>query len=407
MSAFKKLKLDMEAYHEPVLLHLIGVRIPANLQTYGHIRLDVADGDSNHLTVKPHNVYQCKPSKRTVGSEIVFSVDAVISFQGTHFILEIFQLSTLHQHKTITKLAVLLLDILYIMKQSDQEVVQYGTGQVKLDIKKGEESVGILQQVVLSQSLLGSLGQARAAVELLARIGFPLGLPHQTLPAIFNLIQSVVAELKHFDKLQPAIKAILTHMKTALDVVLDYNISSCQKLSFKFENLLQEYNFALQLDIAYFQNKLLLDEISKKAAQNQIKAALKKLHYVEIIAGDQCLADTRVSMLADIKHWAQENKAPVLWLYGPAGTGKSTIAATVASQLKRAERLAAFYTCKRNHEALGNSLQLWKNICYRLAIVHEPFGLRVAEVIMSDPHFGSGGENISDLFDTLFKQPLR
>lgn len=45
----------------------------------------------------------------------------------------------------------------------------------------------------------------------------------------------------------------------------------------------------------------------------------------------RCLANTRVGLLDRIKGWADDgNSKPIFWLNGMAGTGKSTIARTVA-----------------------------------------------------------------------------
>ncbi|TFK63538.1 hypothetical protein BDN72DRAFT_803160, partial [Pluteus cervinus] len=438
----KKVRLDPETYREPVSLHLKYVKIPANTQTNGCLRLNVTDGDANQPGLKPCMIYKDEPPKVQDGSEIVLFIDKIIPIQGTHFILDIVQPSTFHQDRSITKAAVLLLDILYALKQSGQEVVSYVSGWVKLEIKK-EESIGkLLQQVAFSSCLKKPLDEARLAIEVLIRIGSPLHAALQKVQSVSELIRSVkytldeqklsyqgllslmqrmasllcafkkVQNLQDFDNLKPAIIQLLAHMEIVLKVVLDYNNTSSQKksihfiifskqaeefseLSFKFDNLLQEYNFALQLDIAHAQS-----------AQTQLKETLEKLNYTDIEPGEQCLENTRVTILADIKHWAQSSEQPVLWLCGPAGTGKSTIAASVVSQLKDDSQLAAYYTCKRDNNSLTNPFQLWKNICYRLAMVYPPLGLKVAEVIKADPHFGSGAESIPALFQTLFRRPL-
>ncbi|TFK59949.1 hypothetical protein BDN72DRAFT_739937, partial [Pluteus cervinus] len=122
---------------------------------------------------------------------------------------------------------------------------------------------------------------------------------------------------------------------------------------------------------------------------------------------NECLENTRVSTLADIQDWAQKDlKQQVLWLCGPAGTGKSTIAATASLKFEESKTLAAFYTCRRDHKSLSNPLQLWRNICYMLAGVHKPFGVQVAGVIKSDSYLNSGTQTIHALFQKLFKQPL-
>lgn len=52
----------------------------------------------------------------------------------------------------------------------------------------------------------------------------------------------------------------------------------------------------------------------------------------------ECLKDTQVSPLEQIRKWCEdENGKTILWLHGMAGTGKSTIARTIASALERKE----------------------------------------------------------------------
>ncbi|KAK6831768.1 hypothetical protein RU639_003000 [Aspergillus parasiticus] len=54
----------------------------------------------------------------------------------------------------------------------------------------------------------------------------------------------------------------------------------------------------------------------------------------------QCLPGTQTSVFKQIQSWVDNPKAPpIFWLHGMAGTGKSTIARTVASKLSRMERL--------------------------------------------------------------------
>ncbi|TFK69878.1 hypothetical protein BDN72DRAFT_943696, partial [Pluteus cervinus] len=356
-----------------------------------------------------------------------------------------------HFHPDISQVkhGVLWEDLLSFLKQSDQEMVTFTipTIQVNLVIKK-ESLQTLLQQIVLPGSLIDYLGKVQLAMNLLSGIGDPLSQLHPTAQLVIGLINSVITilekqkvcyeklshlfkrmasllsyfekmqNLKNFDNVQPIIKLMLVHMETTLEAVLehcntgsfkrfvDVALSSQQadkfsELSSEFDRLLEEYNTALHLDMATLQDQLLED-----AAQAKIQKALERLNCIEIVPGDQCLDNTRVSFLADIKDWASDKEQPIVWLYGSAGTGKSTIAATVAQQLETAGRLAAFYTCRRDQKSLSNPLQLWRNICFRLAKVHKPFGAHVAQAVESDPHFGSGADTIFTLFQKLLKQPL-
>ncbi|TFK62568.1 hypothetical protein BDN72DRAFT_931990, partial [Pluteus cervinus] len=369
--------------------------------------------------------------------------------QGTHLILEIVELHTFHSNVILVKSEVLLVDVLSTLKQSDQEDVMYliPNTSVKLEIKKGSLNT-LLQKAVLPNSLIECLGRAEAAIGLLTGLGGTLSQLHPTAQLVFGLIKSVasilqeqklcyeklsdlfekmgsllpyfqeIQKLESFANVQPIIQQILDHMKAALTMILNNTQSNSIKqffdfalwsqqatkfsdLSSKFDKLFSEFKIALQLDMAILQDKLL-----QLAHDHKVTKALEKLNYVEIVPGDQCLEHTKVSTLADIQDWAHSTVEPVFWLHGPAGTGKSTVAATVASQLERDGRLAAFYTCRRDQKTLGNPLQLLRNICYRLAMVHRPFGQQIATVIENDPHFGSGGDTISSLFQKLFIKPL-
>lgn len=57
-----------------------------------------------------------------------------------------------------------------------------------------------------------------------------------------------------------------------------------------------------------------------------------------------CHDKTRVKVLGAIKEWAQVQDGPrICWLYGPAGSGKSTITHTIVQQYDKQNKLTFSY----------------------------------------------------------------
>ncbi|KAF8228772.1 hypothetical protein L208DRAFT_224473 [Tricholoma matsutake] len=57
-----------------------------------------------------------------------------------------------------------------------------------------------------------------------------------------------------------------------------------------------------------------------------------------------CEPKTRTKVLEEIRSWADSTTTtPICWLSGPAGTGKTTVAHTIAEEYNKRERLAATF----------------------------------------------------------------
>ena len=68
-----------------------------------------------------------------------------------------------------------------------------------------------------------------------------------------------------------------------------------------------------------------------------------------------CLRGTRTAILDEIELWIRDfDKPPVYWLNGLAGTGKSTIAQTIAERTFADGRLGASFFCSRDFEDRRN-----------------------------------------------------
>lgn len=84
-------------------------------------------------------------------------------------------------------------------------------------------------------------------------------------------------------------------------------------------------------------------------------------------ADGRCLADTRKKIRRQISLWADDEGAEtVMWLSGPAGTGKSTISRTMAHSFGVSGRLVATYFFKRGDKERNDLLRLFPTIASQL-----------------------------------------
>jgi hypothetical protein len=81
-----------------------------------------------------------------------------------------------------------------------------------------------------------------------------------------------------------------------------------------------------------------------------------------------CLDGTRRQLLDDIQTWVHDPDGNrILWLFGGAGTGKSSVANSVAVFFYRLKRLGASFRFNRDIAGLNNPENLFGNLSYQLA----------------------------------------
>jgi hypothetical protein len=103
-------------------------------------------------------------------------------------------------------------------------------------------------------------------------------------------------------------------------------------------------------------------------------ALIKELGPVHAAVWDSnrrgCLADTRVGLLGDIRAWidAGQDSERIYWLNGLAGTGKSTIAASVCKDLVGRQQLCLSFFISRSAADRRNTLKVIHTIAYQLAV---------------------------------------
>ena len=96
-----------------------------------------------------------------------------------------------------------------------------------------------------------------------------------------------------------------------------------------------------------------------------------------------CLPDTRVDILCQIMEWSADPcQKTIFWLSGMAGTGKSTIARTIARNLTEQKRLAASFFFSRGQGDLSHTGKLFSTIARQFAATSRMLKHYICEAIV-------------------------
>ncbi|KJA22473.1 hypothetical protein HYPSUDRAFT_40843 [Hypholoma sublateritium FD-334 SS-4] len=100
-----------------------------------------------------------------------------------------------------------------------------------------------------------------------------------------------------------------------------------------------------------------------------------------------CHPDTRTKILADVRSWiADDNrKTRVLWIHGPAGSGKTAICQTLAEQCEEDEDLAAAFFFEGGSAGRDDARLLVTTIAYQIANNIEPARDHISNAVLKNP----------------------
>src|SRR5882762_666007 len=111
-----------------------------------------------------------------------------------------------------------------------------------------------------------------------------------------------------------------------------------------------------------------------------------------------CAENTRTEILHTVHAWFQAEspttegtlptdgnpEGPIFWLDGLVGTGKSTIAQTVADHYHTAKQLGASFFCSRDDADCSNVGLIFPTIASQLSTFNPAFGEHVSEAMRKD-----------------------
>ncbi|KAF6834847.1 vegetative incompatibility protein het-e-1, partial [Colletotrichum plurivorum] len=121
----------------------------------------------------------------------------------------------------------------------------------------------------------------------------------------------------------------------------------------------------------------------------------------------RCEKDTRIRIRQRIALWADDDSAePLFWLVGPAGTGKSTIARTVADTFAREQRLAAGYFFKRGEQGRNDTSRLFPTLAIQMVDTIPLFKSCLRKSLDGLDRDAVGKQGLEFQFDKLLSRPL-
>ncbi|KZO92964.1 hypothetical protein CALVIDRAFT_566892 [Calocera viscosa TUFC12733] len=122
-----------------------------------------------------------------------------------------------------------------------------------------------------------------------------------------------------------------------------------------------------------------------------------------------CLENTRERILDDIEKWAcntANDAAQVFVLMGPAGTGKSTIAHTIASRLAEKKQLVASFCFDSKEGQMRTSADLFRNVARELSKFDSGFKLALWNEVAGQERLCTT-KNIEEQFDKFIRIPAK
>jgi NACHT domain len=117
-----------------------------------------------------------------------------------------------------------------------------------------------------------------------------------------------------------------------------------------------------------------------------------------------CLIGTREGVLADISDWLEHPGGGVFWLTGVAGSGKTTIALTLARMLAEKDRLGASVFCSRDQSDRSNLEIILPTIAYQLGLFDA--SLRLELITLLTQNVDVGHLNLQGQLRELVVRPL-
>ena len=152
------------------------------------------------------------------------------------------------------------------------------------------------------------------------------------------------------------------------------------------------------------------EQLASFAAQEQCLSKLPNIPQAAFNSFDKqhdpmCFPGTRTDLLKEIMVWADGlDERCIFWLNGLAGTGKSTIARTIAQKYHERHRLGASFFFSRGSGDISHAGKFFASIAKQLASISPSLRQYICEAILE--HSDISSRSLRDQWHQLILHPL-
>jgi len=176
-----------------------------------------------------------------------------------------------------------------------------------------------------------------------------------------------------------------------------------------------EFSNSFNMLLDAFQKGMVVETIlvslrtQKDVEQLRISTSLTNLAVVKMDASqhDPCLPGTRSDIIKFVTDWvlnSSDDQKNVLWVWGVAGAGKSTLSTTLVASLIGLHRLGASIFFSRNNAEQPKPATVIQTIVHQLAQFDARIGSAIARAIESKPQ--AVGADLETQLEVLLIKPL-
>ncbi|KAF7796245.1 hypothetical protein EIP86_007419 [Pleurotus ostreatoroseus] len=233
----------------------------------------------------------------------------------------------------------------------------------------------------------------------------------------FLVVQDYMPQLQERKRTRSAVEAMLAQIKKASDYICQQTTTGYMGNLFgaEYKKKLEELGIEFSRAKETFDRSLLVD-VSQTVHDLEEEGQFRFIHeMLDVCEGAQfktgegytCLEGTRTELRLRIMNWVGDSTdgcPSLFWLRGMAGSGKTTVANTIAEAVDTSGHLLSCFFCKRDDAARSRPERLLPTLSWRFAQQHEPYRTILSKVLRT--RAGVAYANVTTQFEELFKRIL-